>query len=110
MRDFTSSEGPQLFIHQFTHAYVDFRDLRDAYADYFRNSVLASLAQRQFCINLRNEFPSWGERLWGLTASDSADGYKAWGGPPRTRTLMRWTARSCLARPQARSRSCPVKR
>ena len=77
-------EGPQLFIHQFTHAYVDFRDLRDAYADYFRNSVLASLAQRQFCINLRNEFPSWGERLWGLTASDSADGYKAWGGPPRT--------------------------
>jgi hypothetical protein len=77
-------EGPQLFIHQFTHAYVDFRDLRDAYADYFRNSVLASLAQRQFCVNLRNEFPSWGERLWGLTASDSADGYKAWGGPPRT--------------------------
>ncbi len=77
-------EGPQLFIHQFTHAYVDFRDLRDAYADYFRNSVLASLAQRQFCIHLRNEFPSWGERLWGLTASDSADGYKAWGGPPRT--------------------------
>jgi len=77
-------EGPQLFIHQFTHAYVDFRDLRDAYADYFRNSVLASLAQRRFCSDLRNEFPSWGERLWGLTASDSANGYKAWGGPPRT--------------------------
>ena len=77
-------EGPQLFIHQFTHAYVDFRNLRDAYADYFRNSVLASLAQRQFCIDLRNQFPSWGERLWGLTASDSADGYKAWGGPPET--------------------------
>ena len=77
-------EGPQLFIHQFTHAYVDFRDLRDAYADYFRNSVLATLAQRRFCSDLRNEFPSWGERLWGLTASDSATGYKAWGGPPRT--------------------------
>ncbi len=77
-------EGPQLFIHQFTHAYVDFRDLRDAYADYFKNSVLASLAQRRFCSDLRNEFPSWGERLWGLTASDSAAGYKAWGGPPRT--------------------------
>lgn len=77
-------EGPQLFIHQFTHAYVDFRDLRDAYADYYRNSVLASLAQRRFCVDLRNEFPSWGARLWGLTSSDSADGYKAWGGPPRT--------------------------
>jgi len=77
-------EGPQLFIHQFTHAYVDFRDQRDAYADYFRNSVLASLAQRRFCSDLRDEFPSWGERLWGLTASDSVTGYKAWGGPPRT--------------------------
>jgi hypothetical protein len=77
-------EGPQLFIHQFTHAFVDFRDLRDAYADYYRNSILASLAQRRFCVDLRNEFPSWGERLWGLTSSDSADGYKAWGGPPRT--------------------------
>lgn len=78
-------EGPQLFIHQFTHAHVDFRDLRDAYADYFHNSVLATLAQRQFCIDLRGEFPSWGERLWGITASDSPSGYKAWGGPPRTR-------------------------
>ncbi len=77
-------EGPQLFIHQFTHAHVDFRDLRDAYADYYHNSVLASLAQRQFCTDLRSEFPSWGERLWGITASDSASGYKAWGGPPRT--------------------------
>jgi hypothetical protein len=77
-------EGPQLFIHQFTHAYVDFRFLRDGYADYFHNSILASLAQRQFCIDLRNEFPSWGERLWGITSSDSIDGYKAWGGPPRT--------------------------
>jgi hypothetical protein len=77
-------EGPQLFIHQFTHAYVDFRFLRDGYADYFHNSILASLAQRQFCIDLRDEFPSWGERLWGLTSSDSIDGYKAWGAPPRT--------------------------
>lgn len=77
-------EGPQLFIHQFTHAFVDFRGLRDAYADYYHNSVLASLAQRQFCVDLRSEFPSWGERLWGITSSDSADGYKAWGGPPRT--------------------------
>jgi hypothetical protein len=77
-------EGPQLFIHQFSHAYVDFRFLRDAYADYFHNSVLASLAQRQFCIDLRKQFPSWGDRLWGITSSDSVDGYKAWGGPPRT--------------------------
>src|SRR5687768_5512069 len=77
-------QGPPLFIHQFAHAYVDFRDSRDAYADYYHNSVLATLAQRRFSIDLRSEFPSWGERLWGVTASDSETGYKAWGGPPRT--------------------------
>lgn len=77
-------QGPPLFIHQFAHAYVDFRDKRDAFADYYHNSVLATLAQRKFSIDLRTEFPSWSERLWGVTASDSATGYKAWGGPPRT--------------------------
>jgi hypothetical protein len=77
-------QGASLFVHQFTHAFVDFRGLRDAYADYFRNSVLATLAQRQFSMDLREEFPTWNERLWGLTASDSANGYKSWGGPPRT--------------------------
>ncbi len=77
-------QGPPLFIHQFAHAYVDFRDLRDAYADYHHNSVLATLAHLQFCVDQRAEFPSWSERMWGVTASDSASGYKAWGGPPRT--------------------------
>ncbi|HUJ44955.1 MAG TPA: glucoamylase family protein [Opitutaceae bacterium] len=77
-------EGPPLFIHQYAHAFIDFRGRRDAFADYYHNSLLATLAQRKFCSDLRSEFPSWGERLWGLTASDSATGYKAWGGPPRT--------------------------
>jgi hypothetical protein len=77
-------QGAPLFVHQFSHSFVDFRGLRDAYADYYRNSMLATLAQRQFCVDLSAEFPSWNERLWGITASDSATGYKAWGGPPRT--------------------------
>ncbi len=76
---------PSLFVHQFTHAYIDFREMRDAYADYYRNSVLATLAQRQFCADLKPEFPTWSKQLWGITASDSATGYKGgWGGPPRT--------------------------
>jgi len=76
--------GAPLFIHQFSHAYVDFREQRDAFADYERNSVLATLAHRQFCLELASRFPSWGEKLWGVTASDSARGYLAWGGPPRS--------------------------
>ncbi|MBC7795925.1 MAG: hypothetical protein H7Z37_03520 [Pyrinomonadaceae bacterium] len=76
-----------LFIHQYSHAFVDFRGKRERYLDfsidYFANSVVATRAQRQFFIDNRNEFPEWSENVWGLTASDSAGGYKAWGAPPR---------------------------
>jgi hypothetical protein len=82
--DFVYVQEPPLFVHQFPQAYLDLRERRDAAMDYFKNTQLATLAQRQFSIDLKNEFPSWGANLWGLTASDSATGYKAWGGPPRT--------------------------
>lgn len=75
-------QGP-LFEYQFPLGYMDLRHRRDAQVDYFRNARIATLAQRQFSIDLRKEFPAWGPELWGITASDSATGYKAWGGPPR---------------------------
>jgi hypothetical protein len=34
-------------------------------------------------MNLSHEFPAFGPDVWGITASDSAKGYLAWGGPPR---------------------------
>lgn len=82
--DYIYLQEPPLFVHQFPQAYLDLRGRRDAFADYFHNSRLATLAQRQFSLDLRHEFPAWGENLWGVTASDSAVDYKAWGGPPRT--------------------------
>jgi hypothetical protein len=38
-----------LFTHQFAHAWFDFRGRRDDHADYWRNSVDATLAQRDWC-------------------------------------------------------------
>ena len=81
------SGAPPLFIHQFSHAWIDYRGKREKNApqvDYFENSVKATQAHRQFCIDLRKEFPGYSENIWGITASDSARGYLAWGGPPRT--------------------------
>jgi hypothetical protein len=78
---YISSDAP-LFIHQYSHAWFDFRGKRDAYANYFENSVLATLAHRQFCQSLRNRFPSYSKDVWGITASDSCCGYVVWGGPP----------------------------
>jgi hypothetical protein len=34
-------------------------------------------------MNLAHEFPGFSPNIWGITASDSAKGYLAWGGPPR---------------------------
>lgn len=77
-----------LFIHQFSHAWVDFRNKRERYlnydTNYFDNSVAATRAQREFTIDvLSKEFPTYSANIWGLTASDSAKGYVAWGAPPR---------------------------
>lgn len=71
-----------LFTHQYSHAWFDFRSKRDAYTDYFENSVLATKAHKLFCLSLSEHSRDYGEELWGISASDSANGYTAWGGPP----------------------------
>lgn len=71
-----------LFVHQYSQAWFDFRGKRDAYADYFENSVLATDAHRLFCLELTKQFPDYSDDLWGITASDSQKGYVIWGGPP----------------------------
>ena len=81
-----TSIGVPLFMHQYSHAWIDFRNRKELLGDridYYQNSVNATVAHRQFCINLAHEFPGYGPNLWGITASDSAKGYLAWGGPPR---------------------------
>lgn len=72
--------GP-LFTHQYAHAWFDFRGQYDGHLDYWANSVDATLAQRDWCAAQADRFPHWSHDLWGLTASDSARGYVAWGGP-----------------------------
>jgi len=78
---FIGSRAP-LFVHQYSHAWFDFRGKADAYANYFENSVIATKVHKQWCLELAKQFPDYSEDLWGITASDSAHGYVAWGGPP----------------------------
>ena len=37
---------------------------------------------RLFCLALTEQFSDYSGDLWGITASDSANGYAIWGGPP----------------------------
>lgn len=73
-----------LFVHQYSQAWFDFRNKRDRFADYFMNSAIATDVHRRFCVDLQKQFPDYSDDLWGITASDSAHGYTAWGGPPAT--------------------------
>ncbi len=76
--DYISGNDP-LFTHQYSQAWFDFRNRRDAYADYFLNSVTATRAHKAFCLS----YPQWySDDYWGISASDSIEGYTGWGGPP----------------------------
>jgi len=78
--EYISGNDP-IFTHQYSHAWFDFRNKRDAYANYFENSVKATKAHKLFCLSLRDRFPDYSENLWGISASDYVKGYTAWGGP-----------------------------
>jgi hypothetical protein len=71
-----------LFVNQYSQAWFDFRGKRDRYADYFMNSIVATEVHRLFCLQLAREFKDYSSDLWGISASDSKNGYVVWGGPP----------------------------
>ncbi|MBL8314467.1 MAG: hypothetical protein JNK55_12050 [Rubrivivax sp.] len=67
--------GAPLFWHQFSHVWVDFRGLRDAYMrdkglDYFENTRRATLAQQAYAVANPGDWNDYGATLWGLTACD----------------------------------------
>ncbi len=64
-----------LFGHQYSHVWIDFRGIRDAYMrekgiDYFENSRRATYAQREYAKANPAEYRGYGENMWGLTACD----------------------------------------
>ena len=78
----TYTVGP-LFTHQFSHAFVDFRGIVDGGGrDYWQSSVNATLANRQFCIDNADTYDTYGPNVWGLSACDGPDGYRAYSAPP----------------------------
>ena len=64
-----------LFGHQYSHIWIDFRGIQDAYMrgrgiDYFENSRRATLAQRAYAIANPMGWLGYGANIWGLTAAD----------------------------------------
>ena len=72
-RDFLYA-GP-LFVHHFSHAWIDFRGIRDAFmrekcSDYFENSRRAVLIQREYARRNPHGFVGYDDNGWGLSACD----------------------------------------
>ena len=68
------SFGPA-FGHQYSHVWVDFRGIRDAYMrkhgmDYFENSRRATYTQRRYAIANPRHWQAYGKNIWGISASD----------------------------------------
>jgi hypothetical protein len=86
-----------LFGHQYSHVWIDFRGIQDAYMrgrgiDYFENSRRATLAQHAYAADNPMAWQGYGEEVWGLTASDGpADTVLAINGEPRR--FMTYSAR-----------------
>ncbi len=64
-----------LFGHQYSHVWIDFRGIRDAYMrkkgiDYFENSRRATYSQRAYATANPGGFAGYGADVWGLTACD----------------------------------------
>ncbi|OLP61253.1 hypothetical protein BJF93_20935 [Xaviernesmea oryzae] len=108
--------GP-LFIHLFSHAFIDFRGICDGMAsehgtDYFINTQTAVAVQRDYAIRNPHGFKGYGADCWGLTACDGPQrsrrlfdgrrhefsGYLARGAPfgPDDGTLAPWAPLACL--------------
>jgi hypothetical protein len=79
---------PPLFGHQYSHCWVDFRNIQDLYMrnhtplNYFENSRRATLAQQAYCIANPGGWVGYNDSTWGITASDAPTGYSARGAPP----------------------------
>ncbi len=86
-----------LFGHQYSHLWIDFRGIQDAYMrgrgiDYFENSRRATLAQRAYAVANPAGWAGYSADVWGLTASDGpVDGDFTVGG--RQRHFFTYAAR-----------------
>jgi len=62
--------GGPLFIHQYSHIWLDMRGIYDAFArdkgiDYCENSRRAAYVQREYAIRNPLGFAGYGENFWG---------------------------------------------
>ncbi len=69
--------GGPLFFSHYSFVGLDPRGLKDRYADYWEQNKNHTLINREHCVRNPNHFKGYGANCWGLTASDTYNGYNA---------------------------------
>jgi hypothetical protein len=79
--------GGELFIHQYSHALIKFKDLLDPDGlDWYENARKAHQAQYSFALDYQNMYKTVHQNSFGVSASDGPNGYFAYGTPPYSHT------------------------
>ena len=68
--------GPLFFAH-YSFLGLDPHGLKDQYADYWQQNLNHTLINYKYCVDNPRHFKGYGDNCWGLTASDTYNGYNA---------------------------------
>lgn len=85
---YTLISSPGLFTHQYPQLWLDLRNKHDTSTNYFENSINATLVNRQFCIDNKGRYKTYGENSWGLSPGDgppppfAPHNYRLYSAPP----------------------------
>jgi hypothetical protein len=70
--------GGPLFFSQYSFLGLDPHGLKDGYADYWEQNKNHTLINHAYCLDNPKAFKGYGDNCWGLTASDTYNGYNAY--------------------------------
>lgn len=81
--NFIYTYNGSLFQYQFSHAFIDFRNIVDKDGtNWHQNSILATKAHYAYVQDESHKYKTYGKDSWGLSAGDIPNGYLALGGLP----------------------------
>ncbi|TBW30350.1 glucoamylase family protein [Gramella sp. KN1008] len=69
--------GGPLFFSHYSFIGLDPRNLQDEYANYWEQNTAHTLINYEYSVDNPKNYEGYGEDSWGLTASDSHEGYAA---------------------------------
>jgi hypothetical protein len=90
--------GEPLFVYQYPQAFLNLRGLEDHFANYWNNTVRACAWNQQFAADNAHLYATYENGVWGLSASDGPEGYRAYGASEVNHdgTIAPYASASCL--------------